>query len=63
VNQQASTRDLGLTPDVRDDHASYIASWLEVLKNDKRAIFQAASHSQRAVAFLHQLQEPREAAA
>src|SRR5690606_36618687 len=28
--------DLDLTPEVRDDHASYIASWLEVLKNDKR---------------------------
>ena len=30
--------DLELTPEVRDDHASYIASWLEVLKNDNRAI-------------------------
>jgi len=55
--------DLGLTPEVRDDHASYIATWLEVLKNDKRAIFQAASYAQRAVAYLHQLQEPKEAAA
>jgi len=51
--------DLELTPEVRDDHASYIASWLEVLKNDKRAIFQAASHAQRAVDFLHRLQEPK----
>ena len=51
--------DLELTPEVRDDHASYIASWLEVLKNDKRAIFQAASHAQRAVDFLHRLQEPQ----
>jgi antirestriction protein ArdC len=47
--------DLGLTPEVRDDHASYIASWLEVLKNDKRAIFSAASHAQKAVDFLHGL--------
>jgi len=54
--------DLGLTPEVRDDHASYIATWLEVLKNDKRAIFQAASYAQRAVAYLHQLQERKEAA-
>lgn len=51
--------DLELTPEVRDDHASYIASWLEVLKHDKRAIFQAASHAQRAVDFLHRLQEPK----
>src|SRR6202011_2436226 len=33
--------DLDLTPEVRDDHAAYIASWIQVLKNDKRAIFTA----------------------
>ena len=49
--------DLGLTPETRDDHAAYIASWLKVLKNDKRAIFTAAGHAQRAVDFLHSLQE------
>ena len=48
--------DLGLTPQIRDDHAAYIASWLKVLKDDKRAIFSAASHAQRAVDFLHGLQ-------
>jgi len=47
--------DLELTPEVRDDHASYIAFWLEVLKND-RAIFAAAAHAQRAVDYLHKLQ-------
>jgi len=56
--------DLELTPEVRDDHASYIASWLEVLKNESRAIFTAAAHAQRAVDFLHKLQPERiEAAA
>ncbi len=35
--------DLELTPEVCEDHAAYIASWIEVLKNDKRAIFTAAS--------------------
>ena len=56
--------DLELTPEVRDDHASYIATWLTVLKNDNRAIFQAAAHAQRAVDYLHKLQpEPMEAAA
>jgi len=49
--------DLELTPEVREDHASYIASWIKVLKNDKRAIFRAASHAQRAADFLHGLQE------
>ena len=48
--------DLGITPDIRDDHASYVASWLKVLKNDKRAIFTASGHAQRATTFLHELQ-------
>lgn len=48
--------DLGLTPEPRPDHASYIKNWLRVLKNDKRAIFTAAAHAERATAFLHGLQ-------
>ena len=48
--------DLGITPETRDDHAAYIASWLKVLKNDKRAIFTAASHAQKAADYLHGLQ-------
>jgi len=42
---------LGLTP--REDHAAYIDSWLKVLGDDKRFIFTAASHAQRAVDYLH----------
>ena len=52
--------DLALTPEVRDDHAAYIASWLKVLKDDKRAIFTAASHAQRAADYLSGLQKPQE---
>jgi antirestriction protein ArdC len=48
--------DLDLTPEVREDHAAYIEHWLKVLKQDKRAIFTAAAHAQRAVDFLHSLQ-------
>jgi antirestriction protein ArdC len=48
--------DLGITPDLRDDHASYIASWLEVLKDDTRFVFAGASHAQRATDYLHNLQ-------
>ncbi len=48
--------DLDLTPEPREDHAAYIASWLKVLKDDKRAIFTAASHAQRAADYLHGLQ-------
>jgi antirestriction protein ArdC len=48
--------DLQITPEVREDHASYLAHWLKVLKQDKRAIFTAASHASKAVDFLHGLQ-------
>jgi antirestriction protein ArdC len=48
--------DLHITPEVREDHASYIECWLKVLKDDKRAIFSAASHASKAVEYLHGLQ-------
>ena len=48
--------DLGITPVVRDDHAAYLQNWLTALKADKRAIFSAASHAQRAADYLMQLQ-------
>lgn len=48
--------DLDLTPEPREDHASYIAHWLKALEGDKRAIFTAAGHAQRAADFLHKLQ-------
>lgn len=53
--------DLGITPDIREDHADYIASWLKVLQEDKRAIFSAAAHAQRAADFLNAFQaKPQE---
>jgi antirestriction protein ArdC len=48
--------NLGITPEVREDHAAYVGSWLQVLKNDKRAIFNAASKAQEAVDYLIGLQ-------
>ena len=33
-------------------HASYVAHWLEILKNDKRAIFAAAAKAQQAVDYI-----------
>lgn len=48
--------DLGIEPELRKDHSAYIQSWLQVLKNDKRFIFSAASHAQKAVEFIYQLQ-------
>ncbi len=49
--------ELGITPEIREDHAAYIDSWLAVLKHDKRAIFSAAAHAQRAVDYLRSLQQ------
>ena len=49
--------DLALTPEPGEDHAAYIQSWLKVLKQDKRAIFSAAAHAQRAADYLHSFQE------
>lgn len=47
---------LELTPEPREEHASYIDNWLTVLRRDKRAIFQAAAHAQRAADFLRGVQ-------
>jgi len=43
---------LGLSSEPRPDHAQYIASWLRVLKADKRAIFTAASKAQQAADYI-----------
>ena len=40
--------ELGFIGTMIPNHASYIDSWLTVLKNDKRAIFTAASHASKA---------------
>jgi antirestriction protein ArdC len=55
--------DLGLALEDRADHAAYIGSWLKVLRDDKRAIFGAAAHAQKAVDYLHGLQEQKAEAA
>ena len=51
--------DLGITAQPRDDHAHYIANWLQVLKSDKTAVFTAAAAAHRAAEFLHGLQSAR----
>jgi len=48
--------DLELALEPREDHAAYIESWLKVLKYDKRAIFSAAAHAQRAADYLQGFQ-------
>jgi antirestriction protein ArdC len=44
--------DLELTLEPREDHASYIATWLRILGADGRAVFTAAAHAQRAAEFI-----------
>jgi antirestriction protein ArdC len=46
--------DLELHQELREDNAAYIATWLDVLKNDNRAIFTAAAHAQRSAEYLNQ---------
>ncbi len=41
---------LGILPTVR--HADYLGSWLEVLREDNRAIFRAASAASKAADFI-----------
>lgn len=47
---------LGITPTVR--HADYVASWLEVLRDDDRAIVRAASLASKAADYLLALLPP-----
>ena len=49
--------ELGIATEPRVDHAQYLANWLKVLKDDKRAVFTAASAASRAAVFLKGLQD------
>jgi antirestriction protein ArdC len=51
--------DLDIADEPRADHAQYLASWLSVLKADKKAIFTAASKASEAAAFLAGLRSGR----
>jgi antirestriction protein ArdC len=48
--------DLGIDAEPREDHAAYIAGWLELLERDVRALFVLSGHAQRAADFLWGLQ-------
>jgi antirestriction protein ArdC len=50
--------DLGIAHHPRPDHADYISSWLDVLKDDPRAIFTAASKAQAIADWMHEKQQP-----
>ncbi len=50
--------DLGIAHHPRPDHAAYISTWLDVLKDDARAIFTAASKAQAIADWMHARQSP-----
>jgi len=50
INAAFCCASLGIAPTVR--HADYIGSWLEVLREDNRAIVRAASHASKAADWL-----------
>lgn len=45
-----------ITKSIKTDHASYIASWLKVLKDNRQCIFTAASEASKAIDYLQNLQ-------
>lgn len=50
INAAFCCASLGIVPTVR--HADYIGSWLEVLREDNRAIVRAASQASKAADWL-----------
>ncbi|TGQ77365.1 MULTISPECIES: zincin-like metallopeptidase domain-containing protein, partial [unclassified Mesorhizobium] len=50
INAAFCCAALGIVPTVR--HADYIGSWLEVLRDDNRAIVRAASQASKAAEWL-----------
>jgi antirestriction protein ArdC len=57
------TATLNIETEVREDHIQYLANWLQLLRDDKRAIFRAAAAAQKAVNFLNGLQTEQAVAA
>ena len=43
---------IGLSDEPREDHASYIHSWIQLLENDNNAIFSAAKQADSAMAYM-----------
>src|SRR5262249_8058561 len=54
---------LGLANEPRQEHAAYLSNWLKVLKQDKRAIFAAASQAQKAVDWMRARNEEQQSQA
>ncbi len=51
-----STTQFGISRPQKENHASYIAHWLDVLRENKYAVLAAASEASKATEYLHTLQ-------
>ncbi|WP_311276772.1 zincin-like metallopeptidase domain-containing protein [Methylobacterium sp. WCS2018Hpa-22] len=49
--------EMGLAPEPHPTHASYIASWLKLLRDDSRAIFTAAGAASKAAQYLADMRD------
>lgn len=47
--------DLHVANEPRPDHAAYVAHWLQLLRNDTRAVFTASRLASKAADYLHEL--------
>lgn len=57
INSAFLAADWGISDAPRPDHAQYIAGWLQLLTENKKAIFQASSEASRAFEYLQAFQE------
>lgn len=58
IGQSLICADLGLPSELHDNHASYVQSWLNILKADSSAIIKAASKAEQAFAYLKSFGSP-----
>ncbi|MGN8000971.1 ArdC family protein [Sphingomonas sp. 22176] len=52
LGQSFICAELGLPTELHDNHASYLGSWIRVLKDDKAAVFLASTKAEQAVRYL-----------
>jgi antirestriction protein ArdC len=53
----------GINGQMQSNHVAYIANWLKVLKNDKKAILTAAAKAQQALDYFTTAKQVNEALA
>ena len=55
-------QQLGLTSTLRDDHITYIADWVRVLKDQPKMLFKAASTAEKAANYILEIKQEQAAA-